>query len=91
MGDDDVERVVVRTLETIPAGATHWSKRSMAKACGLSAATVGRIWRAFENLKPHRCETAYSGEKSHHSGDKLPLLDLPSGTAEQLQLASAGH
>ena len=51
IGDDDVERVVVQTLETIPAGATHWSTRSMAKACGLSAATVSRIWRAF-GLKP---------------------------------------
>ena len=30
--------------------------RSMAKACGLSAATISRIWRAF-GLKPHRCET----------------------------------
>ena len=28
----------------------------MAKACGLSAATVSRIWRAFA-LKPHRYET----------------------------------
>ena len=28
----------------------------MAKACGLSAATISRIWRAF-GLKPHRCET----------------------------------
>ena len=45
-----------QTLETIPAGATHWSTRSMAKACGLSAATVSRIWRAF-GLKPHRTET----------------------------------
>ena len=45
---DDVERVVVQTLE---AGATHW--RRMAKACGLSAATVSRIWRAF-GLKQHR-------------------------------------
>ncbi len=56
IGDDDVERVVVQTLETIPADATHWSTRSMAKACGMSAATVSRIWRAF-GLKPHRCET----------------------------------
>ena len=56
IGDDDVERVVVQTLQTIPAGATHWSTRSMAKACGMSAATVSRIWRAF-GLKPHRSET----------------------------------
>ena len=43
IGDDNVERVVVRTLETIPAGATHWTTRSMAEACGMSAATVSRI------------------------------------------------
>ena len=56
IGDDDVERVVVQTLEALPAAATHWSTRAMAEACGLSAATVSRIWRAF-GLKPHRTET----------------------------------
>ena len=56
IGDDDVERVVVRTLESLPRDATQWSTRSMAKACGLSSATVSRIWRAFA-LKPHRSET----------------------------------
>ena len=40
----------------LAGNTTHWSTRSMAKACGLSAATVSRIWRAF-GLKPHRCET----------------------------------
>ena len=56
IGDEEVERVVVKTLESLPRDATHWSTRSMAQACGLSAATVSRIWRAFA-LKPHRCET----------------------------------
>ena len=56
VADEDVERVVTRTLETLPRGATQWSTRSMAKECGLSFATVGRIWRAF-GLKPHRSET----------------------------------
>ena len=56
VSDEDVERVVVRTLETLPEGATYWSTRSMAQACGLSFATVARIWRAFA-LKPHRNET----------------------------------
>ncbi len=54
--DADVERVLVRTLERTPADATHWSTRSMAKACGLSRSTVHRIWRAFA-LQPHRTET----------------------------------
>ena len=56
ISDEEVERVVVRTLETLPQGATQWSTRSMAKECGLSFATVARIWRAF-GLKPHRSET----------------------------------
>jgi DNA-binding MurR/RpiR family transcriptional regulator len=45
--DDDVEKVVVKTLEDKPVDATHWSTRSMAKATGISPTTVSRIWRAF--------------------------------------------
>src|SRR5918997_3281930 len=53
--DERVAELLVRTLETMPEGATHWSTRSMAAACGLSPATVQRVWRAF-GLKPHRTE-----------------------------------
>lgn len=38
ISDDDVERVIVATLETKPANATHWSTRSMADATGMSRA-----------------------------------------------------
>lgn len=55
VSDDMVERVVVKTLEEQPPDATHWSRRSMAKATGMSPTTIGRIWRAFE-LKPHVAE-----------------------------------
>lgn len=54
--DDQIEDVIVRTLESTPEGATHWSSRDMAKATGLSHMTISRIWRAF-GLKPHRDET----------------------------------
>ena len=54
--DARVAELLVRTLETMPEGATHWSTRSMAAACGLSPATVQRVWHAF-GLKPHRVET----------------------------------
>src|SRR5205085_6842435 len=50
--DEDVERVVVKTLEDTPLNATHWSTRSMAAATGMSQTAVSRIWRAF-GLKPH--------------------------------------
>jgi transposase len=54
--DEDIERVIVQTLETTPRDATHWSVRSMAKESGISRTTVHRIWRAF-SLQPHRSET----------------------------------
>jgi transposase len=56
IGDVTVEDVVIRTLETTPRGATHWSTRTMAKAIGLSHMAISRVWRAF-GLQPHRTET----------------------------------
>lgn len=56
ISDEDIERVIAITLETVPPGATHWSTRSMAEATGLSQSSISRIWRGF-NLQPHRSET----------------------------------
>ncbi len=56
ISDDDVEAVIVKTLEETPVDATHWSTRSMAKATGMSQSAVSRIWRAF-GLKPHLVDT----------------------------------
>ena len=56
ISDEQVEQVVIRTLETTPKGATHWSTREMAKRAGISRMAVSRIWRAF-GLRPHRSET----------------------------------
>ena len=61
ISDEDVERVIVKTLEEQPANATHWSTRSMASATGMSQTAVSRIWRAF-GLKPHPTE-AFSLKK----------------------------
>jgi len=52
ISDEDVERVIVKTLEETPRDATHWSTRSLASATGMSQSAVSRIWRAF-GLKPH--------------------------------------
>ena len=56
ISDDKVEEVIVKTLETTPKDATHWSTRSMAKEVGLNQSAVHRIWKAF-GLQPHRQES----------------------------------
>jgi transposase len=61
IGDDDVERVVVTTLEIKPTDATHWSTRDLAKHVGISPASVGRIWQAF-GLKPWQTDTSKLSE-----------------------------
>lgn len=53
---DQIQDVVTRTTQTRPANATHWSTRTMAKAAGISEASVRRIWKAH-GLKPHRVES----------------------------------
>jgi transposase len=56
ISDKQVDEVIVRTLETTPKDATHWSTRSMAKEVGLTQNAVLRIWHAF-GLQPHRQDT----------------------------------
>src|SRR5271154_3728461 len=46
IADERIEAIIVQTLESLPADATHWSSRGMAKVSGLSVSSVQRIWRA---------------------------------------------
>lgn len=59
-----VNAVVKATLQTKPKNATHWSTRSMAKAQGLSEASIRRIWKQY-NLKPHLVETFKLSRDKH--------------------------
>ncbi len=52
---EQVEDIVVATLESTPENATHWSRSKMAERAGLSKSTVGRVWKAF-SLAPHRTD-----------------------------------
>ena len=47
-----VDRMVEATLQTKPAGSTHWSTRSLARTQGVSKNTIHRIWREHQ-IKPH--------------------------------------
>ena len=56
LSTEKVHEIVEATLHTTPPDATQWSVRTMAKAQGVSPATVARIWDAH-GLKPHRVKT----------------------------------
>ena len=53
---DRAAEIVRRTQEPPPHEATHWTARAMAKAAGLAASTVQKIWKAY-GLAPHRWRT----------------------------------
>jgi transposase len=52
----DVEAIIRMTTQDKPENATQWSTRSMARAMGISEASVRRVWHSH-GLKPHRTET----------------------------------
>jgi putative transposase len=51
--DEQIARLLRRTLKTTPRGGTHWSCRTLAAETRLSKSTVHRVWTAF-GLQPHR-------------------------------------
>src|SRR5258708_3610772 len=53
---EKIQQIVHKTTQETPPDSTHWSTRSLAKAIGVSASSVSRIWRALK-LKPHRVRT----------------------------------
>jgi transposase len=56
VGLDLRSQLIEKTTQELPANATHWSTRTMAREMGISKATVSRIWRAH-GLKPHRVDS----------------------------------
>jgi len=53
--DQQVDQVIIKTLESTPKDATHWSTRSLAREVGMTQSAVFEIWQAF-GLQPHRQE-----------------------------------
>lgn len=69
LSKDKETAVVEKTLRSKPEAATHWSCRSMAKASGVSSASVQRIWNAH-GLKPHLVKT-FKPSNDPHFMEKL--------------------
>ena len=50
------QAIIAKTTREKPAGATHWSTRTMAKAMGTTHSFVNRVWQQA-GLKPHLFHT----------------------------------
>jgi transposase len=80
--DDEVRRVLAKTLEPPPDGTTHWSVRRLAAATGISPTTVHRIWKEHK-LKPHQVRS-FKFSKDPRLAEKVVdivglYLDPPQG------------
>ena len=51
-GSEKVTEIIAATLQTRPAGGTHWSTRTLADQQAVSKNTIQRVWEENE-LKPH--------------------------------------
>ena len=72
---EKVQAIVHATLHEKPTGETHWSCRSMAKAQGVSPATVQRIWSA-RNIQPHRVKTFKLSNDKHFEEKLVDVVGL---------------
>jgi transposase len=72
---EKIDEIVRLTQETKPKGETHWSCRSMAKAAGVSPATVQRVWSA-RGLKPHRVKTFKLSNDKHFEEKLVDVVGL---------------
>jgi transposase len=75
ISEEKVREIVHATLHEKPVGETHWSCRSMAKAQGVSPATVQRIWSA-RDLKPHRVKTFKLSNDKHFEEKLIDVVGL---------------
>jgi len=53
ISDDEVARLIRKTLKSKPKGSTRWTTRSIAAETKLSKSTVHRVWQSFA-IQPHR-------------------------------------
>jgi transposase len=79
--DEQVEQVVIRTLETTPRGATHWSTRDMGKSVGLVERRTHDYTRhgtttLFAALNAKTSEVITQFHQRHRSAQFREFLDL---------------
>jgi transposase len=46
--DEKIKAIINATLQTRPAGATHWSCRTLAEQQGVSKDAISRVWQSHQ-------------------------------------------
>ena len=80
-----------RSQETTPRGATHWSRESMARACGLSASTVGCVWRAFAAQSARRGDFQAAARLRCSDARTAAARSVAAMSRRSRHAAGAGH
>lgn len=71
-----IARVIVeKTTQSVPANATHWTTRTLAKELGTSPAMVQRVWKA-NGLKPHLTRTFKLSNDPHFVEKLVDVVGL---------------
>ena len=70
-----VSEVIGKTTRDVPRDANQWSRRTMAAEVGISASSVGRIWKR-NGLKPHLTRTFKVSNDPRFSEKLEDIVDL---------------
>lgn len=68
-------RIIKKTTTEKPAGATHWSTRTLAKALRIDKSMVQRVWAAG-GLKPHLVRTFKVSNDPHFAEKLIDVVGL---------------
>lgn len=82
-----VEEVLRLTQTRVPAGATHWSLRLMAKHTGITIWQVQQIWQGA-GLKPHRLQTFKFSNDSEFAEKVVDVVGLYMNPPENAMVLS---
>jgi len=89
ISDAQVERVLTATLESLPANATHWSTRLLARRCGMSQSAVSRIWR-WQRQEPRTKEQEGRNKQERSKKEARSLAPKATATLKAARRV-AGH
>jgi hypothetical protein len=85
----DRGEIIRKTRQERPANTTRWTTRTLARALGISEATVRRAWHAY-GLKPQLVDTFKVSRDPQFIEKRLPKLDVRASERQANDPSSVG-